>query len=435
MSTASILNPEVAASTAVRRTHSRHGPVIVAVGREDIPHLLSTAQAIAARIDAEVRVVSVVPPIFVPDVSGAPVYLPSVDVEKELRDSVAELVQREIRQVADDPDAVSWEVALGDVASVLTSRANTLGASMLVMGIGQHRPIDRLLAAETTLRVVRSASAPVLAIGDAFDGRPRHVVVATDFSARSALAAQAVLPLLADGATLHLVHVWQRSGLTKDSILAMEERYVAGIPGHFARLRAALAIPPGVSVTTNVIEGSVAERLLDFADSASADLIVAGRQGLSFLMRFFVGSVTTALVRSARCAVLVVPDASSTALDRMQRRLTGTSHSEEPARWHELLASFTHRNVGRRADLEVDDPDLGAQTQERGYAFLGATYDPHDERAELMLGGSHAGASHLSRGVTSVDSIAVLSDANGADLGLCLRHGRGQTLLLFGPGT
>jgi hypothetical protein len=213
----------------------------------------------------------------------------------------------------------------------------------------------------------------------------------------------------------------------------MEKRYTDGLAERFARLRAVLAIPSGVHVTTSVVEGNVVERVLEFADSANVDLIVAGRQGLSFLSRLMVGSVTTALIRGAHCSVLVVPEPSYPALDRMQRQLTGTTSTKDPAHWQQALAEFTHRNAGRRCELEVDDPDIGAQRQENGYAFLGASYDPHDCRVELMIGGSHAGASHLSRGVSEVQSVAMLCDRDGHDLGLCLRHGNGQTLLRFSP--
>jgi len=54
----------------------------------------------------------------------------------------------------------------------------------------------------------------------------------------------------------------------------------------------------------------VVERVLDFAETTDADLLVAGRQGLSFLTRLMVGSVTTALVRGARCPVLIIPEPS-----------------------------------------------------------------------------------------------------------------------------
>ena len=410
------------------------GPVIAAVGREDVPHLLAVSKAVAARLGTTVRVISVVPPLFVSEMTGAPIYVPAAQAELDLRDSIARMVEREVEQAASASPDTRWEVVIGDVASVLTSRASHLDASVLVMGLGRHRAVEQLLATEATLRVMRHSSVPVLAINAEFDGIPERVVVATDFSARSALAAQQALPFLADGATLHLVHVWQPSGSSASSIAATERRYADALAERFAHFRSVLGVPDGVSVTTSAVEGNVVARLLEFAESSSADLLVAGRQGLSFFSRLMVGSVTTALIRGARCSVLVVPEPSHAALDRMQRQLTGATHAKDPARWQQVLQEFTHRNAGRRCELEVDDPDIGAQRQENGYAFLGASYDPHHGRVELMIGGAHAGASHVSRGVSEVQSVDMLCDRDGEDAGLCLRHGNGQTLLRFLPG-
>jgi nucleotide-binding universal stress UspA family protein len=434
MATTSTPTREGAVAAPVLPPRTRRGPVIVAVGDVEARHLLEAARVVAGRLDTGVRVVSVVPPLMIPDLAGGVAYLPATaDAERELQAGVAQLVQREIRDVVGDAPHWDWEVATGDPAPVLRNIASDLDAALVLMGLGRHRAIDRLLAAETTLRVVRHTTAPVLAIGERFDALPRNVVVATDFSPRSALAAEAVLPLLGEGASLHVVHAWERTGSHSPAVLDVERRYEQGIPAQFTRFLSALAIPAGVTVTTDVLEGKIAARLLDYADSSRADLVVAGRQGLNFLARLTVGSVTTTLVRAAACALLIVPEPTFADLDRMRRRLTGTSESDDPARWPEQLDAFTRRNAGRRADLEVDDPELGAQSQERGYAFIGASYDPHDRRVELMLGGSTAGAAHLGRGITSADGIAVLCDPQGRDIVLCIRHGQGQTLLLFGP--
>ena len=433
MSNTAIQTAEAAAPALPSRSRGQHGPLIVAAGDGEVRSLFVAARMVAARLGTGVRVVSVVPPLLAPELAGAAVFLPpTVDAEQELRDGVAQLIDREIRDVTGEASHWDWEVLSGDPPSTLVRRAAELDATLLIMGIGRHRPIDRLLAAETTLRVVRHATAPVLAVGPTFDALPSRVVVATDFGSRSAIAAEAALPLLADGATLHLVHVWEPSGSTNAAVLAMEQRFQASLPARFERFKSALALPAGMRVTTQALEGKIAARLLDFAESARADLVVAGRQGLNLVARLVVGSVTTALVRAATCSVLIAPEPSLAELDRMQRVLTGTSEHHDPAQWRSQLEAFTRRNTGRPADLEVDDPDIGAQTQERGYAFLGADYDPSHGRVELMLGVA-GGTSHLGRGITNVDGLAIACDEHGRDLALRIRHGRGQTLLLFGP--
>jgi hypothetical protein len=85
--------------------------------------------------------------------------------------------------------------------------------------------------------------------------------------------------------------------------------------------------------------------------------------------------------------------------------------------------------VGRLAALEVDDPELGAQAQEHDYPFLGATWDHHDERVEIMLGDFQGTGRHLTRGIGGVTAIDVLRDEQGRDLILRVAHGTGQTIL------
>ena len=101
------------------------------------------------------------------------------------------------------------------------------------------------------------------------------------------------------------------------------------------------------------------------------------------------------------------------------------------AQWGTQLDEFSRRNVGRRGVLEVDDPEIGAQAQENDYPLLGATFDPHDQRVELMFGQLGDVNRRLSRGIGGVNSIDVLRDDRGRDIALRIAHGVGQTLLTF----
>lgn len=96
--------------------------------------------------------------------------------------------------------------------------------------------------------------------------------------------------------------------------------------------------------------------------------------------------------------------------------------------WMAELDAFTRRNIGRRGVLEVDDPEIGAQAQETDYPLIGATYDPHDRRVELMFGELGDASRHLTRSIGGVTSIDVLKDDRGRDITLRVAHGAGQTL-------
>jgi len=67
------------------------------------------------------------------------------------------------------------------------------------MGLGRHRPLDRLLGVATTLCTIRSASCPVLAVSPDVNAPFREAVVATEFKPSSAKAAESIIPLLSDG--------------------------------------------------------------------------------------------------------------------------------------------------------------------------------------------------------------------------------------------
>lgn len=66
----------------------------------------------------------------------------------------------------------------------------------------------------------------------------------------------------------------------------------------------------GLMAATQVIEGSVAETILESAVHLNADTIVVGSNGHNRLRSLFMGSVTDALLRRSTVPVLVVPGGS-----------------------------------------------------------------------------------------------------------------------------
>ena len=87
----------------------------------------------------------------------------------------------------------------------------------------------------------------------------------------------------------------------------------------------------------------------------------------------------------------------------------------------------------RRGRLEIDSLDTGAQVEMSGYRFLGAFYEPRNERAMLMFGDASSEGPHLVRSVSHVKSVDVLrgTGPNEADVALAIKHDGGQTLLVL----
>jgi nucleotide-binding universal stress UspA family protein len=408
------------------------GPIVAAVGGREPAPVLAAARHIGAVTANRVVVVGAVepPPAYLP--AEAPMLLPP-EYETEMQEARRSQLARQVREASGARSGWRTRVVMGDAAQVIAQQARAERSPLIIMGVGRHRPLDRLLSRETTLRTIRQSPCPVLAVGPSFNLTFDEVEIATDFSPACAWAAEAVMPLLTNGAVIHLVHVWQPIAVNEPHWRVIDENYERSLPEKFRRFRALLNAPPGIVVKDEVREGRTTERLLDFASSHHVDLIVAGRQGMNRFARIFVGSTTASLLRGATCSLLIAPEPSITERDRLERLLTGVAMVRSPESWTVQLDEFTRRNRGRQATVEVDDLDFGAQVLESGYGFEGASYDEHDEHVELMLSGAGDPLRHVTRSIGGDKWLAIGTDADGRDLALRIDHGAGQTLLTFTP--
>jgi len=261
----------------------------------------------------------------------------------------------------------------------------------------------------------------VLAVAPGFEELPRRVLATTDFTPSSIRAAEIAADVMSEG-TLTLAHV-----MSEDRDPANWQSTNAGFNGTMGRAfdLAISRIGSSANVERCVLAGDPVKALTKLVNATQPDLIVAGSHGHGFLTRLRLGSVSQQLVRSAKCSVLVAPpEEGPSFLDEVPAATNRFAAYE----WAERLEEFTRRNEGRRCTIEVIDPAFGAQLEQRGIAFRGASYDAHDGRLHIMCGD---GREHLTRTITVVTGILVLRDAGGADALLRVAHGRGQTLLTF----
>ena len=322
----------------------------------------------------------------------------------------------------------------GAVALEVADAARERGASLVVMGAAPHQRINRIIAGERAAQVLRSSSVPVLSVPPGSTTLPRTVVVAVDFSPASVRAAQAALLLIAPGGTLTLLHVL--SPLLADAPI----RDVTGrdplhsVQALFGRLRDVIRpyVPDDVTIETRVRTDLDTGGILQAAESIEAELVAVGTHGPRLLERLFVGSVASTVMHAAPCAVLAAPPPPAAEAMESWLRITGTATSARPREWGSTLDEFTRRNEGNRVAIEVDDPDIGAQSLGRG-PLLGVTYDPHDHRVEIMVGDTHRVRGHLMHSIPNVDAISFTADEQSGREALEVRHGRGQTLVLVSP--
>ena len=416
------VRPEVGVRAA------KTSPVIVATdGRDQSDAALVAGGLLAGASDERLRVITVLKPM--PIVSPEAQLPVSPDVEASRRAEAKRTVREQLGRVWNVPFDAQVEVYDGDPATTIAHVAHESNASMIVSGLGRHRVMDRLFGDETALRLIRVAAVPVLAVGGQFNAAPTRIVVAIDFSETSLRAARLALELAAPAATIYLAHVAPRDATLYDWN-GWGSNYKQDAGEGLQRMREQLRVPTDMIVQRVLLQGDPATELLAFAASVNADLIATGSHGHGFVARMLIGSVTTRILRCSTCSVLTVPHAAAMTRLRTTVEPPVVQTLDRPE-WTSQLDEFTRRNVGRRGVLEVDDPELGAQAQEHDYPFLGATYDRHDGRVELMLGELGDVQRHLTRGIGSVSGIDVLTNERGRDLALRIAHGAGQTLLTF----
>jgi len=277
------------------------------------------------------------------------------------------------------------------------------------------------------LQVLRLGTVPVLAVSPSFAGLPLNVLAAVDFSASSARAVSLTADLMRRDGRLTLAHVVARD-VHHANWLSPDSAYHGSIGRAFDLLIADLGARRVERIERKVLGGDPSESLVEYSERLLPDLIVAGSHGYGFLSRLLLGSVSQRLVRAAHCSVLVAPPEDGPSyLDEMATVTTPFAAYE----WAERLEDFTRRNASRTATLEVIDPDLGAQIEEKGLPFVGASFDPRNGRVHFILGSPHLMGRHLTRSINEPTAIQILRDRSGRDVVLRVAHGTGQTLLTF----
>ena len=79
--------------------------------------------------------------------------------------------------------------------------------------------------------------------------------------------------------------------------------------------------------------------------------------------------------------------------------------------------------------IEVVGALVGTRVQDRDVLFLGATWDPHDHRLEIMTAASSGSVPHHARSIANVRLVEFLRDRNGGDWILRITNGETQTVL------
>ena len=201
-----------------------------------------------------------------------------------------------------EPDSIS--VTTGDPAIAIVECAERFGADVVIMG-PHRRSMERGRLGSTARSVVQSAPCPCLVAATELRLPLERVVIPIDDSQ----AASGALSLALSWASA-LRHPGSRTDLVALHVTPDPDRdgAAAAVSAEIDRVRELAYTIASVDIHEKLVTGSPAEEILRDAAASSADLLVMGTRGVNETSREL-GSVSGAVVRDARCPLLLVPPA------------------------------------------------------------------------------------------------------------------------------
>jgi len=180
----------------------------------------------------------------------------------------------------------------------------------IVMGTHGRRGFDRLMLGSATDRVIREASCPVIVVckptreAMAHEHHVHHlhrVLLCTDFSENAERALEYAISVTEEyDAELTLLHVVEdvQSSVRQEQAMAKAAKQLDTlIPAEKRKT---------LKVQTAVRTGKPYQRIIEYAEEASPDLIAMGARGAGALDRAIFGSTTYRVIQLGPCPVLAV---------------------------------------------------------------------------------------------------------------------------------
>jgi nucleotide-binding universal stress UspA family protein len=295
---------------AERRAPRRSCIVLATNGSAEADAALRFAAALARREELPLRAVTVLEPLPVLPLQTVAAGYPT-QIEAERSEQILKGVRAHLAANGAH-ESVDTTMLVGSPGATIADAGREWGAECIVLGAGQHGALERMLAGDTVIRVLRHAVVPVIAVPSSAGGLPCNGVAGIDFSPASVAAARSAAALIGNG-VLHLVHVSPDVDLPATDPDTWSKIYETGALELLGKLAAELcAANTELHITIEILRGHAPTMLLDHATSLSADLIAVGQHSHGLVDRLLFGSVSSAMVRGSQTSVLVAPLAAAT---------------------------------------------------------------------------------------------------------------------------
>lgn len=213
---------------------------------------------------------------------------------------------------------ITFETAVidGDEASVIVDMAAQQEVDLIVMSTHGRSGFSRWMLGSVTERVLSFAPCPVLVIRD--DTPLQHTLITLDGSQLAESAIGPGVEVAAQlGSKLTLLTVELAEELDP-AFVAELDRIESGLGTHavhdfynrtqtyLRRMAQRIERISGQTAEIAPQKGHIVNTILDFIESEGVDLVVMATHGRSGLQRWLYGSTTAKVMRSAKCAMLIV---------------------------------------------------------------------------------------------------------------------------------
>jgi nucleotide-binding universal stress UspA family protein len=266
---------------------------------------LHLSQLLARRDRINVHVLTVVRPLAVPASLFSVVERETLEHARRQRQLAS--VRQRVHQCVGLSHNFDVSAEVGSPAPVIARIARERRAELILVGIEAHGAPGRAQTEDAALQLTRTGDVPVVAVPPNVSLLPRRALVAMDFSEASIRAARAALLVLAGGGSLTLAHVAPDVDFRELGKEGWGQIYDRGVADLFDQLAGELRTAGDVEIDTVVMRGDASVQLLDLAVRGAFELIAAGSQSAPWIEWHLTGSVSTNLLRGARCAVLIAP--------------------------------------------------------------------------------------------------------------------------------
>jgi nucleotide-binding universal stress UspA family protein len=261
---------------------------------------IRVAQLLARRKSASVHALSVATPF---PHSSVLTLVPPALIDDENRHTALETLRQQLTTVR-GTRGWTMRATAGFPADSIMGAAERWPADLIVVGLGRHGFIDRLIGSETAVKIAMHSNVAVLAVPPDAQQLPMHAVAAIDFTDASVAAAMLAATLLGPNGLLTLTHA---AFLVKDESDpgSLVDVYTTGAREKLEAIRERIHRRMKRRVDVALRPGAVVDALTEIALARKADMIALGGHERPLLERLFTGSVRASILRNTGCAVLV----------------------------------------------------------------------------------------------------------------------------------